>query len=99
MPWVPDKDIDPSLVLTVFIDDTQKSNPAQEGRGSANEEVWQQESCYNSQIKQSLVSAQHRCLLSLASVASKVGCLFTEQQPGTGYAATGYSDYDHVAHE
>ena len=93
----------PSTVLTVFIDDTQKTNPAQGGGGSAGVAVWQQESCYTSlttsPIKQSLVSAQHRCLLSLASVASKVGCLFTEQQPGTGYAATGYSDYDHVAHE
>ena len=43
--------------------------------------------------KQSLVSAQHRCLLSLASVASKVGFLFTEQQPRSGYAATSYSDW------
>ena len=90
-------------MLTVFIDDTQKTNPAQAGGGGAGVAVWQQESCYTSlttsPIKQSLVSAQHRCLLSLASVASKVGCLFTEQQPGTGYAATGYSDYDHVAHE
>ena len=61
--------------------------------------VWQQESCYTSlttspvTIKQSLVSAQHRCLLSLASVASKVGFLFTEQQPRSGYAATSYSDW------
>ena len=89
----------PSTVLTVFIDDTQKTNPAQEGGGSAGVAVWQQESCYTSlttspvTIKQSLVSAQHRCLLSLASVASKVGFLFTEQQPRSGYAATSYSDW------
>ena len=38
----------PSTVLTVFIDDTQKTNPAQGGGGSTGVAVWQQESCYTS---------------------------------------------------